>query len=286
MVDLELYRIFKIVAEEENITIASKKLNISQPAVTKHIQNLEAILNIKLFERTNRGLKLTDGGRKIYDEINMPIRVLENIYNKYLSTRIINLGIHSTMLNKLFSKILTKFYSKYEHTKINIVNNDIKEMLSKLEKEELDIVISKKTEEYDKEKLDFICLGKLQDILITSNSSSLQYKDISIEELKEKVLYMPRTTSITSLNFFKSLNIKIEDCKNIKNISYNTMIEIIKNSGDIGLATKQYIQKELDNKEIVELNAGFNILPIEYGIYINKENTFKELNELIEVIKN
>ena len=63
MVDLELYRIFKVVAEEENITHASEKLNISQPAVTKHIQNLEEILNIKLFERTNKGLILTKIGK-------------------------------------------------------------------------------------------------------------------------------------------------------------------------------------------------------------------------------
>ncbi len=32
MVDLELYRIFTIVANEKNITKASEKLNISQPA--------------------------------------------------------------------------------------------------------------------------------------------------------------------------------------------------------------------------------------------------------------
>ena len=40
MVNLELYRIFKIVAEEENLTKASGILHISQPAVTKHIKNL------------------------------------------------------------------------------------------------------------------------------------------------------------------------------------------------------------------------------------------------------
>ena len=41
MVDIELYRIFKIVAEEENITKASEKLSISQPAVTKHIKRMK-----------------------------------------------------------------------------------------------------------------------------------------------------------------------------------------------------------------------------------------------------
>jgi DNA-binding transcriptional LysR family regulator len=46
MVNLELYKIFKSVADEENLTRASEILNISQPAVTKHIHNLENELGI------------------------------------------------------------------------------------------------------------------------------------------------------------------------------------------------------------------------------------------------
>jgi len=120
MVDLELYKIFKIVAEEENITNASKRLNISQPAVTKHIQNLEDILKIKLFDRTNKGLNLTEAGKKIFEEIQAPLTILENIYKKYSSNRDIELGIHSTMLNKIFSKELSKYYEINENVKVNI----------------------------------------------------------------------------------------------------------------------------------------------------------------------
>ena len=68
MINFELYRIFVIVAKEQNITSASKILNISQPAVTKHIQNLEELLNQKLFTRTNKGLMLTDFGETLYQK--------------------------------------------------------------------------------------------------------------------------------------------------------------------------------------------------------------------------
>ena len=54
MANLELYKIFVIVAKEKNITKASYKLNISQPAVTKHIKNLESELNTILFKRDKR----------------------------------------------------------------------------------------------------------------------------------------------------------------------------------------------------------------------------------------
>ena len=56
MVNLELYKIFVIVAKEMNITRASEKLNISQPAVTKHIKNLENELGTILFNRNKRNI--------------------------------------------------------------------------------------------------------------------------------------------------------------------------------------------------------------------------------------
>ena len=55
MINLELYRIFKIVADEENLTKASEMLHISQPAVTKHIKNLENELKVELFKRSKYG---------------------------------------------------------------------------------------------------------------------------------------------------------------------------------------------------------------------------------------
>ena len=56
MIDFELYRIFVAVADEENITRASEKLNISQPAITKQIKNLENQLSINYLNKKVREL--------------------------------------------------------------------------------------------------------------------------------------------------------------------------------------------------------------------------------------
>ena len=50
-INFELYRYFYVVANSQSITDASKKLYISQPAVTKAIKNLEHQLNGNLFNR-------------------------------------------------------------------------------------------------------------------------------------------------------------------------------------------------------------------------------------------
>lgn len=76
MVDFELYRIFKIVADEENLTKASGILHISQPAVTKHIKNLENELDTQLFKRSKYGMILNENGKRLYLQIKDAIDIL------------------------------------------------------------------------------------------------------------------------------------------------------------------------------------------------------------------
>lgn len=104
MINLELYRIFIIVAKNKSITRASNELGISQPAVTKHIKNLEDALNIQLLVRKNNGIELTKEGQDLYNKINDATNTLINIEDGYITNRVIHLGCHSTMLDKLFSR--------------------------------------------------------------------------------------------------------------------------------------------------------------------------------------
>ena len=68
-VNYELYKIFFVVANSKTITEASRKLFISQPAVTQSINNLEKQLNTTLFIRNTKGTKLTKAGKELYEQI-------------------------------------------------------------------------------------------------------------------------------------------------------------------------------------------------------------------------
>jgi regulatory helix-turn-helix LysR family protein len=61
-VDLRHFRAFAAVARERSFTRAAERLLITQPALTRTIQQLEAALQVRLVDRTSRHVELTEAG--------------------------------------------------------------------------------------------------------------------------------------------------------------------------------------------------------------------------------
>lgn len=281
MINLELYKIFVVVSKEQNITKASEILNISQPAVTKHIKNLENLLNMKLFVRTNKGLLLTDAGKTLYKELEIPMNTIISIDAKYSEVGNVNIGSHNHLLNKLFGKCINDYYLKYENVNLNIKNFETDIMLNMLKNYELDIVFSKKVDNFASKNIKYIKLGYLHDIFIVGKDS--KFKEIlKKEDLANETIYVPRTYAQTVKRLKDLMDGK--ELK-LKNSSYNTILELVSKTDVIGFITKEYIEKEKFKKfNLKEIELENKLTPVEFGIYLN-DNNFKELKNLVEIIK-
>ena len=64
--ELDHLHTFFVVAKELGFSKAAKRLRVQQPTVSKSVQNLEATLGVKLFERTKRSVRLTSDGNEIF----------------------------------------------------------------------------------------------------------------------------------------------------------------------------------------------------------------------------
>lgn len=282
MIDFELYRIFVEVAKERNITKASEKLNVSQPAITKQIKNLEEQLSMKLLERKSKGVELTLEGKKLYEKIKKPIEELNTIDRQVCKEKFINIGTHNHIGSCIFGKALNKYYLKYPNVNLNLVCEETSEMMKKLQNEELDIVFSKKDNTEILNGIEYTKLGYLHDVIIASKNSDFANKEVTLDNIGTQIIYTPRKYSqavkrLETLSLGKKLN--------LKNSSYNTILELTGSGNALGLITREYVD-ENDYKKfnLVEVKTTLELGEIEFGIYTNS-NKSTELKDLIKMIK-
>jgi DNA-binding transcriptional LysR family regulator len=80
--DLRQIRYFLALATELNYTRAASQLNISQPPLTRHIQQLEHSIGVMLFERSTRGVALTQAGKIFLEEARKIVALADQAVNK------------------------------------------------------------------------------------------------------------------------------------------------------------------------------------------------------------
>lgn len=123
--DLLLLRSFLAVAEHRTITRASRALGLTQPALTRRLQLLEEDVGAQLFERSRRGMALTDAGRLVCDEA----RVLVDRYTAMqeqvrarstLEKGVVRIGGGATAVSFLVPQAIARFQKSHPGVRFHV----------------------------------------------------------------------------------------------------------------------------------------------------------------------
>lgn len=278
-INFELYRIFYVVANHSSITKACEELRISQPAISKSIKNLEEQLGGQLFVRTKRGVVLTEEGKEFYNYIKQAIEYINNAENKFtdlinLETGCIKIGISTTLTKEFLLPYLEEFHSLYPKIDIQITTDLTSDLMPKLRNGLIDIVILNLNDKNYGNDIDVIKCRKINDCFVVNNKyKDLTLKEISLKDLNNYPLILQSKGSNTR-EFLDNLarNNGIILKPNIELASYSLVVEFAKIGLGIGYATREYIEKEVKNKELYILNIKENI-PCRYiGIALSKNH--------------
>lgn len=132
MIDFRL-RAFQSVAQNRSFTKASKELFVSQPAISKHIQELEIRYKTPLFERTGTQVRLTPAGELLRTHANKILadyRRLEfemNLLTQHVAGNL-RLGASTTIAQYILPPVLSSFIRKFPDIRITLINGNSREI--------------------------------------------------------------------------------------------------------------------------------------------------------------
>ena len=171
-IDLELYRVFYVVAKNKHMTKASEELHISQPAISQSIKKLEDGLGGTLFLRSNKGMELTEEGKMFYEYVKGALELINNAENEFtafkdLTKGEIKIGCSTTLTKLILINALKEFHKEYPNININITNN-------------LTIVIDPNTIEIIKNTLIIVSIVYFPKIVLTNNTKGFNLTPFSL----------------------------------------------------------------------------------------------------------
>jgi DNA-binding transcriptional LysR family regulator len=132
--DLARLRVFQAVADEGSFSRAARKLFLSQPAVTQHIQALEAELGVPLFDRLGRRTTLTPAGVSLSQHVPQilgMVRAAETAAREAggEASRTLRLGVSETLATYVLPPLLGDLQHRLPDTELRLTVGDSAELL-------------------------------------------------------------------------------------------------------------------------------------------------------------
>lgn len=121
------YRTFYYVAKHKSFTRAAEMLYSNQPNVTRSIKLLEQALDCVLFERTNKGARLTADGEALFEHIAVAFEHIQAgeeaiALKRSLQNGMVSLGASEIALRCYLLPILSAYHRQYPGVRIKILN--------------------------------------------------------------------------------------------------------------------------------------------------------------------
>lgn len=188
---------FIMAAKCQNFTKAADKLFITQPALSRQIAAMEMELNMQLFIRNNKSVRLTPAAvvlmeefEKIYDQYNLAVAKAANSFAGLSGE--LNIGVlEGTYVGDLFPSVLQHFAQYYPQVKINLKNYSFNSLIEGLYSNELDLIITLLFDVKDREKLQYQVIEHTRDHIVVHKDHRLAgAKYVKLSDFRDDTIIM------------------------------------------------------------------------------------------------
>jgi len=279
--NIEFLRNFINLIKYESFSGLAKDLSISQSTLSHQISQLEEELGVKLIDRTTRKFKLTEEGTIFLDYAEQIIDLYDSCKQELLK--------YSTTLNEdifittstipgeyILPKYITNFNNKYSKVNFQILINNSQDSINLLDKGKADFAGIGSFMNYEKEKFDYIEIGRDEMVFVCSPKHEIIIKDENQINFSEIIKYPlinreigSGTRNIIEQQFseYKLLNSQLEINDN------DSIISAVSGSDNISILSS-FIAKRAEKAGLIK------ILKIkEYPVIAKRDLFFIKLKE-------
>jgi len=288
--DLNLIKKFLTVYECKSILLASKKLYISQPAITKSIKRLENYLKGNLFIRTSKGVEATNGGKEFYIACNNSLITLENGINKFsvlseLKEGYLNIGSSSTIIRKILLNFIKKFNKIYPNIIITITDANSEELADSLKDGRIDFAIINLPIN-NENNFNVIPIFKTNDCFIAS--VNFKKNHLTTDEIKKENLILQKRPS-SNRDYFEKMCIEnnVQLTPKMEIGSFGLITDFVAKNMGIAYTISEFVQDDIKNKRVKIIKTDLNIKPRVIALFTrnNSINNFATMKFIEEIKK-
>ena len=263
-VKLELYRVFKEVAEAGNITAAAQALYISQSAVSQSIKQLEVALQARLFSRSPRGVTLTGEGQMLYEYVRSALSLLSTGEDKLSQAQqlllgTLTIGASDTVTSLFLTPYLEAFHRKHPGIRLKIVSGRSAKVLSLLKSGVVDIAFA--SSPADKTNLlDFPCF-ETHSVFVAGSNYPCDFDHVyTLQEIAAfPLILLERKAS--SRVFLEQYFLKrgVTLTPEIELSSRSLLVDMAAIGLGVAGVTEEFVKRDLEHGSIRVLKTDFEI---------------------------
>ena len=262
-VKLELYRVFKEVADSGNISVAAKNLYISQSAVSQSIKQLETALQARLFARNPRGVTLTGEGQMLYQYVRSALGLLATGEDKLTQAQQLLLGTlvigaSDTVTSFFLTPYLDAFHRKYPGIRLKIVSGRSAKVLSMLKSGAVDIAFA--SSPMDSSMECWPCFST-HSVFVAGCEYPCDFDHVySYAEIAQfPLILLERKASSRIFLEQEFLKAGVSLTPEIELSSRSLLVSLSRIGLGVAGVTQEFVEKELESGEIRQLKTEFDI---------------------------
>ena len=287
--NLSLLYDFYIVAKSKSFSRAAENHNVSQPSLSRNVKLLEDTMKMKLVNRNNKGIELTNDGEELYKQLDTMFSVF-NDYNKNNlndSDELVGkltIGTTRNIADNRLSEYLSIFNRQYPNVKIKIVTDSASNLNNYLLNHKIDVLIDyvPNMNFTEKDNMEIKQIGNFDTCFACSKEFYNKYgaKIKSLNDLAKYKLVISGASRrrqmldeiLTPLNINLDPNIEMPDSK--------LMADFVKENEYIGY----FVKEEVETFDLVPLILDIE-MPKNYIGMIYSKNTINLITKkFIELV--